>query len=222
MPVYNEARTVLHAVSRALDVRLPYDLELIVVDDASTDGTTRLLADTARDPRVTVITHNTNRGKGAAVRTALGAARGEVAAVLDADLELDPRDLAPMLRRLLTGGADVVIGIRPLSWRNGQSLIYRLGNRGLTALAGWMFGTRVGDLMTCQKMMHTTHFRSLGLQEEGFAIEAEIVARTLRRGGQIAQVRVSYAPRSVADGKKLRIVDGLRVARTLLRCRLER
>jgi glycosyltransferase involved in cell wall biosynthesis len=222
MPVYNEVATLRDAVARTLAARLPASFELVIVDDGSSDGSRELLDELAADPRVRAQHHERNMGKGAAIRSALALARGEFAAVLDADLEYDPADLALLLRPLLDGRANVVLGVRAFDGFTSHSFLYVLGNRGVTLAANVLFNVYLRDLMSCQKMMRTSLFRSLELREHGFAIEAEIVARVLQRGERVYETPVSYIARSAADGKKLTWVDGVRVVRTLLRCRIQR
>jgi glycosyltransferase involved in cell wall biosynthesis len=222
MPVFNEAPTVEHAIQVTLAAELPGSFELIIVDDGSTDGTHEILDRADLPDRVTYLRHSHNQGKGAAVRTALAAAHGKYSAILDADLEYDPADLAHLLKPLLTGRANVVLGVRAFDGYTSHSFLYVLGNKGVTLLANVLFNVYIRDLMTCHKMMRTDLFRALPLREPGFAIEAEIVARLLQRGERIYETPVSYHARPTEDGKKLTWVDGLRVARTLVRCRLRR
>jgi len=222
MPVFNEAPTIEHAIAVTLAAELPTDFELIIVDDGSTDGTREILDRAELPDRVTFLRHPENRGKGAAVRTALAAARGEYSAILDADLEYDPADLSQLLAPLLAGRANVVLGVRAFDGYTSHSFAYVLGNKGVTFCANLLFNVYIRDLMTCHKVMRTELFRELELKEPGFAIEAEIVARLLQRGERIYEVPVSYQARPTEAGKKLTWVDGLRVVRTLVRCRLRR
>jgi glycosyltransferase involved in cell wall biosynthesis len=223
MPVYNEAATVEQAVREVLAADLPVTSEIVVVDDGSTDGTSQILAaaDWPAD-RVRIHSHAENRGKGAAVRTALADARGEFATVFDADLEYAPEDLNTLLPPLLDGTANAVFGVRAFDGFTSHSYLYVLGNRGVTFVANVLFNVYVKDLMTMHKAIRTDIFRSLPLHERGFAIEAEITARLLQRGERIFEVPVSYKARATEEGKKLTWVDGVRVVRTLLRCRLTR
>jgi glycosyltransferase involved in cell wall biosynthesis len=222
MPVYNEAPTIEHAIAVTLAAELPAAFELIIVDDGSTDGTTEILDGTDLPERVTFLRHPENRGKGAAVRTALAAARGEFSAILDADLEYDPADLSHLLAPLLAGRSNVVLGVRAFDGFTSHSFVYVLGNKGVTLFANVLFNVYIRDLMSCHKAMRTELFRALPLKEPGFAIEAEIVARLLQRGERIYETPVSYQARPTEAGKKLTWVDGLRVVRTLVRCRLRR
>jgi glycosyltransferase involved in cell wall biosynthesis len=223
MPVYNEAATVERAVTAVLDADLPVTTEIVLVDDGSTDGTRRIIeqADWPAE-RVRVHWHAQNRGKGAAVRTALADAQGEFASIFDADLEYEPEDLRTLLPPLLDGTANAVFGVRAFDGFTSHSYLYVLGNRSVTLAANVLFNIYVKDLMTMHKAMRTDVFRSLPLREHGFAIEAEITARLVQRGERIFEVPVRYKARATEEGKKLTWVDGLRVLRTLMRCRMTR
>jgi glycosyltransferase involved in cell wall biosynthesis len=220
MPVYNEAGTVARAIEEVLSTDFPLEAELIVVDDGSTDGTRAVLEAAAVRERVTLLHHDRNRGKGAAIRTALSHAGGEFTAVFDADLEYDPADLGALLEPLAAGRTNAAFGVRAFDGYTSHSFLYVLGNRGVTLTANVLFNVYIKDLMTCHKAIRTDVFRALPLREPGFAIEAEIAARLLQRGERIFEVPVHYHARSTEAGKKLTSVDGLRVLRTLLRCRL--
>ena len=221
MPVFNEAATVLAAIEDALTAELPVEYrELIVVDDGSTDGTRDLLRSAALPANVRLCEHDRNRGKGAALRTGLAHATGEYTAVLDADLEYHAADLATLLEPVLAGDATVVFGTRMWSSHAAYSFWYVIGNKAVTFSTNVLYNCWISDVMTCHKLMTTELFRSLRLRERGFAIEPEIAARVLRSGARIYEVPVSYRARSREAGKKLTPSDGLRVLRTLVRCRL--
>jgi glycosyltransferase involved in cell wall biosynthesis len=220
MPVYNERATVERAVREVLDAQLPLDFELVIVDDGSTDGTREILAAADWPERVRILHHEHNRGKGAAVRTALAEASGRYSAIFDADLEYDPEDLAGLLEQLTRGTSRAVFGVRAFDGYTSHSFLYVMGNRGVTLAANLLFNVYLKDLMTCHKAIETELFRSLPLREEGFAIEPEITARLLQRGERIYEVPVRYKARASDEGKKLTAVDGFRVLRTLVRCRL--
>jgi glycosyltransferase involved in cell wall biosynthesis len=223
VPVYNERATVVPAINQLLEADLPVSTELVVVDDGSTDGTSELLdqGDWPKD-RVTLMRHDRNRGKGAAVQTALTAARGEFSAIFDADLEYEPEDLNHLLPPLLQGTTNVVFGVRAFDGFTSHSFLYVLGNRGVTLAANILFNVYIKDLMTMHKIIRTDVFRSLPLREPGFAIEPEIAARLLQRGERIFEVPVNYKARPSEAGKKLTSMEGVRVLRTLLRCRFTR
>jgi glycosyltransferase involved in cell wall biosynthesis len=221
MPVYNERETLERAVADALSAELPVEArQLVIVDDGSTDGTREILREAAWPEGVTIVEHDRNRGKGAALQTALQHATGDFAAILDADLEYRAADLAPLLEPLLSGEARVVYGTRSWSSHSAFSFWYVMGNKAVTQATNVLYNCWISDVMTCHKAMSTELFRSLRLRERGFAIEPEIAARVLQSGERIHEVPISYAARSREEGKKLTAFDGLRVLRTLLRCKL--
>jgi len=221
MPVFNERATVEAAIRDALDAELPVaSRELIVVDDGSTDGTRELLGSQSWPVNVRVVFHTVNRGKGAAVRTALGHASCEFAAILDADLEYRAGDLADLLEPLVSGEAKVVFGTRAWTSQSSFSFWYVMGNKAVTFATNVLYNCWISDVMTGHKAMSTDLFRSLRLRERGFAIEPEIAARVLRAGERIHEVPISYKARGRDAGKKLTAFDGVRVLRTLVRCRV--
>ena len=221
MPVYNEVGTVEAAIDDALGAELPVESrQLVLVDDGSTDGTRELLRGKSLPDNVTVIYHDRNEGKGAAIRNALQHTTGEWSAILDADLEYRAADLAPLLRPLLDGEARVVFGTRSWSSHSAFSFWYVMGNKAVTFATNVIYNCWISDVMTCHKAMSTKLFRSLSLRERGFAIEPEITARVLRAGERIYEVPISYSARSREEGKKLTAVDGVRVLKTLVRCRI--
>ena len=219
MPVFNERLRLERAVDAVLAAKVSDDLELLIVDDGSTDGTREILREGNWPPEVRVIYHDRNRGKGAAIRTALAEARGLYTTIMDADLEYEPSDIPALLAPLRAGDAKAVFGTRGFQSHSAYSFWYVVGNRAVTFAANLLYNSWVSDMMTGQKAMSTELFRSLELRERGFAIEAEITARLLRRGIRIYEVPITYTARSREDGKKLTALDGLRVLRTLIRCR---
>jgi glycosyltransferase involved in cell wall biosynthesis len=222
MPVYNELHTVERAIDDALTAELPVESrQLVVVDDGSTDGTRELLRGRDWPENVELHFHEENRGKGAALQTGLQHAKGAWSAVLDADLEYRASDLGPLLEPLLSGEAHVVFGTRSWASHSAYSFWYVMGNKGVTFATNVIYNCWISDVMTCHKAMSTDLFRSLRLRERGFAIEPEIAARVLRSGERIYEVPISYAARSREEGKKLTAFDGIRVLRTLVRCRID-
>ena len=223
MPVFNERLTVAAAIDSVFTAALPVaSFELIVIDDGSTDGSSAILDEGAWPDAVSVIHHDLNQGKGAALQTGLQRARGHVTTIMDADLELSPDDLGRLLPPILAGEAQVVFGARAFPRHTARQLRYWVGNKGVSLIGSVLFRRRVTDIMTCYKAMGTELFRSLPLSENGFAIEAEITARLLQTGAQIVEVPVAYEPRSRKAGKKLNMFDGVTVLKTLIRCRFSR
>jgi dolichol-phosphate hexosyltransferase len=221
MPVFNERSTVEAAIDDALTAELPVTTrQLVIVDDGSTDGTKELLRSREWPAGVEVVYHERNRGKGAAVRTALQHATEEFAAIFDADLEYRAADLGHVLEPLVSGEASVVFGTRAWTSQSSFSFWYVIGNKAVTFATNILYNCWISDVMTCHKAMRTELFRSLSLRERGFAIEPEIAARVLRAGQRIHEIPISYHARSREEGKKLTAFDGLRVLRTLIRCRL--
>lgn len=213
IPVFNEEDSVVELVRRVAAVDLP--LEIIAVDDASTDRSLERLA-VLDEPRLILLRHAENRGKGAAVRTALAAAKGEAVIIQDADLEYFPEDFPALLAPLAEAQADVVYGVRDLST---QPWMRRFGNRLLTSTTNLLYGTRLADMETCYKMIRTPVARSLRLSADRFDIEPEITARLLAGGYRIHEVPVRYAPRRVRKLSPWR--DGPHALWTLLRLRLQ-
>ena len=222
MPVFNERPTIDDAIADALGADLPISgRQLVVVDDGSTDGTCEYLRSLELGDGVKIVFHERNQGKGAAIRTALQHAEGRFSAILDADLEYAASDLGPLLQPLLSGDAKVVFGSRAWTSQASFSFWYVVGNKAVTFATNLLYNSWISDVMTCHKAMSTELFRSLPLRERGFAIEPEIAARLLRSGVRIHEVPISYRARSRDEGKKLTSVDGLRVLKTLLRCRID-
>jgi dolichol-phosphate hexosyltransferase len=222
MPVYNERERVEQAIAEVLGTELPSDFELILVDDGSTDGTREILRNGDWGDRVRLFEHDHNQGKGAAIQTALGHARGEFSAIFDADLEYDPADLGVLMPPLLDGRANACFGVRVFDGYTSHSFLFVLGNKGVTLACNVLYNVYLHDIMTCHKMIRTELFRELSLQSAGFAIEPEITARLVQHGERIFEVPVHYRARSNEEGKKLTALDGFRVIATLVRCRFSR
>jgi dolichol-phosphate hexosyltransferase len=222
MPAYNEQATIEPAIERVLDADLGVgSFELIVVENGSTDDTRRVLTGREWPEQVRITTVERNKGKGDGVRTALAEARGTYSAILDADLEYDPGNLAELIKPLESGISEAVFGTRIFQAHSAYGFWYVLGNRVINLAANMLYNAWISDLLNCYKLMPTELFRSLGLREDGFAIDAEIPARLLRAGASIYEVPVTYTARRREEGKKLKARDGTRILWTLLRCRLD-
>jgi glycosyltransferase involved in cell wall biosynthesis len=218
IPVYNEERT-LERLLDAVEER-PEVAELVIVDDGSTDRTPEILS--ARDFKVTarVIRHERNRGKGAALRTAISAARGDVALVQDADLEYDPAEFPLLLAPIERGRAEVVYGSRSFAAHSAYSFWFVIGNKLVTLWTNVLFNSYLSDMETCYKLMPLSVWRSLDLRSDGFDIEPEITAKLLKSGHRIYEVPISYAARGRVEGKKLTWRDGVMALWTLSRIRV--
>jgi glycosyltransferase involved in cell wall biosynthesis len=217
MPVYNERDTLKSIVDRVLAVEA--EIELIVVDDGSTDGTREILA-TLQDPRLKVVLHRENTGKGGAVRTGLEHCTGEVVVIQDADLEYDPEDLPALVRSIEKGRTPVIYGSRFLGRGEFLTSSY-LANRFLTALTNLLFGSRLTDMETCYKCIRRDVFLDLDLVSRRFDIEPEITSKLLRKGYRIEERPIAYRARAREEGKKIGVRDGLQAIGTLLKYRLK-
>jgi len=221
MPVYNEARTVELAVKETLAVEFPCETELVLVDDGSADGTSEVV-DRLASPRVRVLHHERNQGKGAAVRTAAQAASGDYVVVMDADLEYRASDLPRLLQPVIDGTATVVYGTRTFGSHTAYSFWYVVGNKGITLAANMLYNCYLSDVYTCFKLMPTALFRDLDLRRSGFDAEIEATAKLLRRGERPYEVPVSYRARRREEGKKITWQDGVRALWTLASLRFSR
>jgi dolichol-phosphate hexosyltransferase len=218
IPVYNEART-LERLLDAVEER-PEVSELVIVDDGSTDGTSEILGNRDFKVRAQVIRHDRNRGKGAALRTAIAAASGDVALVQDADLEYDPAEFPLLLAPIERGRAEVVYGSRSFAAHSAYSFWFVIGNKLVTLWTNVLFNSYLSDMETCYKLMPLSVWRSLDLQSDGFDIEPEITAKLLKSGHRIYEVPISYAARGRVEGKKLTWRDGVMALWTLSRIRI--
>lgn len=220
MPVYNEENTITRAVAEIISTVYPCEIELIVVDDGSTDGTGFLLS-RFRDDRIIIDRHSVNRGKGAALRSAASLATGTHLLPFDADLEYAAEDIPRMLEPVLKGRSDVVYGARLFGCNTVyQSYRYALGNRLLTFLANIFFDASLSDLHTCLKLVPTAMMKELSLHEIGFGLDTEMTALLLLQGIRPFEIPVSYYSRSHAEGKKITWLDAVKCVWILLRVRV--
>ncbi len=221
VPVYNERNTVAEVIRRVRAAQTGLELEVVVVDDGSTDGSDKVLA-ALTDSTVRVVTHPGNLGKGAAIRSGLEVVRGDLVLVQDADLEYDPDDWPRLLDPLMKGKAEVVYGSRFTGERKNMLPSHWLGNRLLSLITNVLYRTTLSDMETCCKLFDRRVIEGITVDSNGFAFEPEITAKVLRRGYRIYEVPISYAGREVAEGKKITWVDGFRAIYTLLRYRVGR
>ncbi|MBI3243109.1 MAG: glycosyltransferase family 2 protein [Chloroflexi bacterium] len=211
MPVFNEAPTIADVVARVRAV--PLEHEIVLVNDASSDGT-HAIVDSLAGPDLKVLHHPINHGKGAAIRTGLLAASGNVVVIQDADLEYDPNDFPRLLTPIAAGLADVVYGVRPLG---SQRAIMRFGNHFVTFVTNLMYGAALKDMETCYKMMRREIALGLDLECRRFDVEAEISAKLLRAGHTIHELPIQYTARY--ENKKLSPADGFPALRALWKYR---
>ncbi len=209
VPVYNEARTVETLLRRLQEV--PLRLEVIVVDDGSTDGTRFLLEDLEENGLVDVLVfQDRNRGKGAALRAGFERASGDVVVVQDADLEYDPHELPRLLKPIIEEKADAVYGSRFLGGPHRVLLFWHsVGNRFLTLLSNMFTDLNLTDMETCYKMIRAPLLKSLPLRADRFGFEPEVTARLAQAGARIYELPISYHGRSYAEGKKIDWKDGV-------------
>jgi dolichol-phosphate mannosyltransferase len=215
VPIYNEAAHV-EELLRAIQAS-PAKKEIILVDDGSTDGTREKLASFPPTDGLTIVFHENNYGKGAAVRTALAYAPGEYVLIQDSDLEYDPQDYPALLRPLEEGRANVVYGVRPD--RPERGMRFFLGAKLLTYLTNFLYGAGIHDEATCYKVFRRSLLARIRLDCQRFEFCPEVTAKVCRMGERIAEVPIRYAPRSAGEGKKIRHSDGWLAIWTLLRYR---
>jgi glycosyltransferase involved in cell wall biosynthesis len=217
VPVFNEVRTVRAVIERLSSIALPVAREIVIVDDGSTDGTRAVLSGAKRDGApITVIEAARNAGKGSAIRLGLTHVRGTIVAIQDADLELDPQQLAELVAPIIAGETEVVYGSRFLNGASGAPWVTVAANRVLTAVTNLLYGASLTDMETCYKVMRSEVARSLGLTANRFDIEPEITARLLRRGHRIRELPVRFDARSRTQGKKIGWRDGVHALQVLV------
>ncbi len=221
IPCYNE-RTSIAAVLRAVRAGPVPDAQIIVIDDASSDGTRDLLQGELRPLIDKVLLHEHNQGKGAALRTGIAAAEGELVVIQDADLEYDPGDYPLLMGPLLQGKADVVYGSR-FAGGNAHRVVYfwhMVGNRFLTLLSNMFSNLNLTDMETGYKMFRREVIQAITIEEDRFGFEPEITAKLARRGCVFYEVGISYHGRTYAEGKKITWRDGFRAIYAICRYNL--
>ncbi len=209
IPCYNERESVLEILEKVKAAPIDH-MEIIVVDDKSTDGTTEILKEKVEPLVDKVIYQEVNTGKGGALRTGFMAATGDVVIIQDADMEYDPNEYPLVVNPIFEGKAEVVYGSRFLNQKAKGYLLNRLANKGLTILSNLFTHQKLTDMETCYKAFKRELIQSIDIEEQRFGFEPEITAKISKKGIKIQEVPISYYPRSNAEGKKIGFSDGVR------------
>ncbi len=217
MPAYNETHTIEEIIRRVLAVGLR--LQLIVVDDCSTDGTREQLVALQKELAFTLILQERNQGKGAALRRGFAEVSGDLVVIQDADLEYSPEEFPQLIELICQGRADVVYGSRFLGRHRVFLFSHYLGNRLLTLVTNVLYNTMLSDMETCYKVMRVEVLRSMTLRSNAFDIEPELTAKIFKRGYRVYEVPITYDGRGYDEGKKISWVDGLSALWVLLKYR---
>ena len=217
MPVFNERTTIEEIIPRVLAV--PVRIELIVVDDGSTDGTRDLLTALQKQHNFKLIFQPANGGKGAALRRGFQDVTGDLVVIQDADLEYSPEELPDLIELICKGRADVVYGSRFLGRHRVFLFTHYLGNRLLTSITNLLYNTMLTDMETCYKVMRTEVLRSFSLESNGFGIEPELTAKIFKRRYRVYEIPISYDGRGYDEGKKITWKDGIVALWVLLKYR---
>ena len=218
MPVYNERETIDEIVARVLAI--PMRVELVVVDDCSTDGTRAHLAELQKQYGFTLLLQPANQGKGAALRRGFAAVTGDIVAIQDADLEYSPEEIPRLAELIIDGRTDVVYGSRFLGSHRVFLFTHYLGNLVLTLVTNVLYNTMLSDMETCYKVMRREVLDGLDLRSNGFGIEPEITAKIFKRGYRVYEVPITYDGRGYDEGKKITWKDGIVALWVLFRNRI--
>jgi glycosyltransferase involved in cell wall biosynthesis len=221
VPVFNERSTVAEIIRRIRAVEVPVTVDVVAVDDGSSDGTDKVLA-ALEDSTVRVLTHRVNQGKGAAIRSGLAVARGDLVLIQDADLEYDPEDWPRLLDPILRGKARVVYGSRFTGERKNMLPLHWIGNRFLSLVTNVLYSSTLSDMETCYKLFDRQAIEGITVESNRFDFEPEITAKVLRRGFRIYEVPISYAGREATEGKKITWRDGFGALKALVKYRFTR
>ena len=225
IPCFNESKTISECVSRVRNQSSKFDLEIIVVDDFSTDGSTEILESLLQQKQIhALIMHDSNKGKGAALRSGFELATGAVVIIQDADLECDPSEYQSLVQPITSGVADVVYGSRFLQSNPRKVGSFRkyIANKFLTALSNFFTDLHLTDMETCYKVFRREILTNARLTEDRFGFEPEITHEISRMMVSVVEIPISYNPRTVLDGKKIGIGDGFRAIYVIVKCGLLR
>lgn len=219
MPVYNEHKTIREIIAKVLAV--PLDIELIVVDDGSQDGTRDILIKEYQNKdRIKLVFHEKNKGKSAGIKTGLQHATGDIITIQDGDLETDPNDFIHLTRPIIQGEAEVVYGSRYLNKTNSSLYkAYQLGARFLSVVTNVLYGQNITDEATCYKVFKADVIKSIPLEYDRFEFCPEVTAKVSKRGYKIKELPMNYFPRSFDEGKKMNWKDGLKALWVLIKFR---
>jgi len=221
MPVYNECNTIEKILNKVNE--LPIDKEIIVVDDLSTDGTRDILKKITKE-NVDILYHDKNRGKGAALRTGISHAAGDIIIIQDADLEYDPNEIPRVIDPIINGKADVVYGSRFMANRPDLIISWqsKLANKFLTLLTNILFGKALTDMETCYKAFRAGVIRSIRLETDRFGVDPEITCKVIKKGIDIFEVPISFEARKWSEGKKIGLKDGIEAILLLIKYRFSK
>jgi glycosyltransferase involved in cell wall biosynthesis len=218
IPVYNERGTVMTVLEKVKS--LPVSKEIIVIDNLSTDGTRELL-ETVSDPEIRVVLQSKNLGKGTSVKLGFAMAKGEWVIIQDADLEYEPNDILRLLEHAEKAGEVAVFGSRLLTGNPQGMLAFYIGRVVLNLIFRLLFGAKTTDVATCYKLVRSDIAKRLRLRCSGFDLDFELASALRRLGYNIAEVPITYRPRTIAEGKKIRPMDGIKAIATMLRVRIQ-
>jgi len=222
IPVYNEEKTIETIIKKIVLQKYPIPKEIIIVDDCSQDNTLKKCNELVKQySDITLIKHDKNLGKGAAVRTGLEQVTGTIIGIQDADLEYNPKDHLKLIKPFIENNNDIVYGSRFLGKNNNHKLtLFYLGNKFLSLITRWLYHQKITDMETCYKFFRKNTLNNITLTSKGFDIEPEITSKLLKKGYFIKEISILYKPRTISEGKKIKVKDGFIALWTLIKNRI--